>query len=345
MKCLVLGGTGFIGSHVVRELVRRGHEVSVFHRGTKPADLPPEVMRIHGDRKRLADSALEFKRLRPDVVIDMVAYTEAEAAELVNVFRGVAGRLVVISSMDVYASYGRLKRLESGEADRRPSKEDAPLRQVLYPYRAQAKSEDELFYNYEKILVERAGSSVPELPATILRLPAVYGPGDPYHRLFEYLKRMDDSRPVILLDERKAGWRWGRGYVENVGAAVALAATDAKSAGQTYNVGERVARTEAEWVRDIRWAAGWNGDVIALPQDGLPAHLRTPHDWRHDVVGDTEKIHQELGFDDPVPLDEAMRRTVAWERAGSPEPVDHKLFDYVAEDECVARQERAAGSR
>jgi nucleoside-diphosphate-sugar epimerase len=39
------------------------------------------------------------------------------------------------------------------------------------------------------------------LPGTVLRLPTVYGPGDYQHRLFEYLKRMDDGRPAILLGE------------------------------------------------------------------------------------------------------------------------------------------------
>jgi nucleoside-diphosphate-sugar epimerase len=39
-----------------------------------------------------------------------------------------------------------------------------------------------------------------EFPVTILRLPALYGPGDKRHRLFPYLKRMDDVRPAILVE-------------------------------------------------------------------------------------------------------------------------------------------------
>lgn len=71
---------------------------------------------------------------------------------------------------------------------------------------------------YDKILVERAVMGDADPVGTILRLPMVYGPGDPQHRLFQYLKRMDDRRPAILMDEGAAGWRWSRGYVENVAA-------------------------------------------------------------------------------------------------------------------------------
>ncbi|HEX8183940.1 MAG TPA: NAD-dependent epimerase/dehydratase family protein, partial [Blastocatellia bacterium] len=50
MKTLVIGGTGYIGLHTVEELVRRGHEVSVFARGHKRPILPQGVTLIEGDR-------------------------------------------------------------------------------------------------------------------------------------------------------------------------------------------------------------------------------------------------------------------------------------------------------
>jgi nucleoside-diphosphate-sugar epimerase len=233
--------------------------------------------------------------------------------------------------MDVYRAYDRLRRVDPGSPDPVPLTEDAPLRQTLYPYRAQASGEDDFLYHYEKILVERAVLGQPGLPATVLRLPCVYGPGD-RHRTFEYLKRMDDGRPAILLRELRAGWRWTRGYVQNVATAVALAATDERAAGTIYNVGEHEARTEAEWVRSIGRAAGWAGQVFAVPEGRLPDHLRTPYDWRQDVVGDTSKVRQELGYQEPVSLEGALTRTVAWERAHPPEATDPKLFDYAAED-------------
>ena len=59
----------------------------------------------------------------------------------------------------------------------------------------------------------------------------VHGPRDYQHRLFPYLKRMDDGRPAIVLDEDRARMRVTRGYVEDVAAAIALAATDPRASG------------------------------------------------------------------------------------------------------------------
>ena len=63
---------------------------------------------------------------------------------------------------------------------------------------------------------------------------------------------MDDGRPAILMTPRNARWRAPRGYVENVAAAIALAATDDRAAGQIYNVADDEAPTEAEAQATIR---------------------------------------------------------------------------------------------
>ena len=53
MKILVIGGTGFIGPHVVRNLHGGGHDVAVFHRGAHAVQLPEGVQDIRGDRREL----------------------------------------------------------------------------------------------------------------------------------------------------------------------------------------------------------------------------------------------------------------------------------------------------
>ena len=105
--------------------------------------------------------------------------------------------------------------------------------------------------DYDKILVEQAVLDQPALPATVLRLPAVYGPGDKGYRLRPYVQRMADGRPAILLAAEQARWRWTRGYVGNVAAAIALAVTDSRAAGRIYNVGDSPTPTEREWVENI----------------------------------------------------------------------------------------------
>jgi nucleoside-diphosphate-sugar epimerase len=336
VQFLLIGGTGFIGPYVVRALLAGGHSVGVFHRGQTRASLPASVVQLHGDRNSLAASGAEFKRLAPQVVIDMIAFTERDGLDLVAAFRGIAERLVVISSMDVYGSYGRFMRLEPGDPDNSLATEDAALRETLYPYRSQAKDEADLLHDYEKILVERAVSACADLPATVLRLPAVYGPGDTRHRLFEYLKRMDDGRSAILLNEARASWRWSRGFVENVAAAIALAAVDERAPGRTYNVADSIVYSEAQWVRSIGRSTGWIGKILAVHEEQLPAHLKTPYDWRHHCIGDSARLRSELGYQEPVGPEGALRQSIAWERANPPARFDSGQLDYTAEDAVLA---------
>ena len=324
MRVLVLGGTGFIGPALVRQLSNAGHTVAVFHRGQSHVDLPPGVGHLLGDRNRLSDHAAGFRQFAPEVVVDLIGYEERQAQALVATFRGLAGRLVVVSSGDVYRAYGLLLGAEVGPPEPVPLTEDAPLRQALFPYRAKAKGPGDLPYDYEKILVERAVAGHADLAATLLRLPMVYGPGDKQHRLFPYLRRMDDCRRAILLDERLAGWRCPRGYVENVAAAIALAVTDGRAAGRTYNVAQPDAFTEAEWVRQMGQPAGWSGEVIAVPPGRLPVPFHTPQP----LILDSTRIRCELGYAEPVPSAEALRQSVAWERA---HPAEQPI-NYTAED-------------
>ncbi len=170
------------------------------------------------------------------------------------------------------------------------------------------------------------------LPGTILRLPMVYGPGDYQHRLFSFLKRMDDMRPAILMDEAEAQWRWTHGYVENVADAIGLVVTNERAAGRIYNVGETFTFTMSEWVDKIGQVAGWQGRVVFVPRGRLPEPLRRDINAEQDMVVDSSRIRRELGYIERVDLEEALRRTVAWERANPPKEIDPKEFDYVAED-------------
>lgn len=332
MKILVLGGTRFIGPPAVRRLVELGHEVTVFHRGQSQAALPASVAHLYGDRQHLVDYAAEFQRLAPAVVLDMRALGEADGKLLVELFSGVAQRLVVISSCDVYRAYDRFRGADPGPPDPAPLTEDSPLRDHLYPYRDQATGPGDFRYHYDKILLERAVMNAPALPATVLRLPMVYGPGDYQHRLFPYLKRMDDGRPAILLGEEYAHWRGLRGYVEDMGAAIALCVANEAASGRIYHVADTPSVTEAEWVRRIAMAATWPGKIVTRPEAELPPHLRSEYDFAQEWSIDSTRIRRELGYRETTPPAVAIQLTVAWERANPPQQVDRAQFDYPAED-------------
>ncbi len=330
MRVLVIGGTNFIGPPVVRSLVEGGHEVTAFHRGRTDNGLPPDVERILGDRKDLASFSEEFERLSPEVVLDMVPMNERDGRALMETFSGIAGRVVAISSQDVYRAYDIVRRRHPGPPDPIPLTEDSPLRERLYPYGREGVEE------YEKILVEKAVMDDPDLSATVLRLPAVYGPGDFQHRLFPYLKRMDDGRPVIPQEEGMSGWRWTHGYVENVADAIVLAVKNGRAANRIYNVGEPDPLPWAEWVRSISRVAGWSSEIKEVPAGSLPNNPMAGANPDQHLVVDTARIRQELGYEEKVSREEALRRTVAWERENPPEDIDPGSFDYAAEDAVLA---------
>ena len=338
MRILVIGGTGFIGRPLVRHLAEAGHAVTVLHRGSTSSNLPAEVIR--GDRRDLASLRLKGG-LEPDVVIDLILSSGTQAQAVVNAFRGVARRLVVASSMDVYRACGILHRTEEGPLQRLPLTEDSPLRTKLQTYPpAQIQALKAIFSwlddEYDKIPVERIVLSDPELPAVVLRLPMIYGPGDPVARFYPYCKRMDDRRPAILLEEGLAAWHSPRGYVENVAAAIALAAVSERADG-IYNVAEERSDSELQWAQKIALAVSWPGEFIVASKDHLPPYLAPPGNTAQHWIADSTRIRRELGYREPIDQQEGIRRTVEWQRAHRPgASLALYQFDYAAEDAALA---------
>lgn len=330
MKVLAIGATGFIGRHVVPLLVEQGIEVAMLHRSETDADLPAGVRRIRGNRNRLDDSKAELDRFAPDVVLDAILYSEQQAREMVQAFRGNVGRVVALSSADVYRNYSGFCGKSTAKPDAVPLAEDAPLRDTRYPYRGSGLPFEHAD-DYDKVLVEQILLTELDLPTTLLRLPAVYGPGDPHHRLQPYLRRMVDGRPGILLQDEQAAWRWTRGYVGNVAAAIALAVADTSTVRRVFNVGDEPALSERQWVERIGAAAGWRGEVVTVSASELPNHLKQPFDWQYELWTDSSSIREELGYVELIPLDEALERTVAWERStlDGTEPLNYGEEDAV----------------
>ena len=248
----------------------------------------------------------------------MWAMNESDAHAFLEFFRGAAGRAVLISSGDVYRAYGRLQRLEPGPPGSIPLTEDSPLRETRYPYRGKTGATTDLEL-YDKILVEQAFRAQSDIPATILRFPAVYGPND-MHRFGPWLKKMEASAE-LKIDEAFANWRWTHGFSEDVAHAVLLAITDDRAIGRTYNVGEPNTPTWAERLAELGRVAGWNGRIVPVTSGEIPEAERMLLDFAHHISVTSARIRAELGYAEVVPREEGLRRTISWERGGGAERV------------------------
>ncbi len=335
MRVLLIGGSGFIGPFVVAELARSGHEIAIFHRGK--VAVPPHRS-IIGDRKQLAASRDAIRAFAPEVVVDLVLSSERQAHELLEVVRGVAKRVVALSSMDVYRACGVLHGFEQGPLEPLPLTEASPLRTQLQTYPPKQIAVLQQVFGwlddaYDKIPVERALLGDREIATTVLRLPMVYGPRDSLRRLHPLVKRIDDGRRAIIVPA--PSWRATKGYVENVADAIALAVTSEAAAGRVYNVGEADALDELAWARLVADVTGWTGELVPLDDQRVPPHLRLPGNIAQHWVADTSALRRELGYSERVAREEGVRRTIAWERATPAGFVPYR-FDYDAEDAALA---------
>jgi nucleoside-diphosphate-sugar epimerase len=339
MRLLLVGGNGFIGRFVAAALQRQGHRVAVFHRGTMA--VPDGVDEIRGDHNQLQANAQELQRFAPDVVIDLVLSSGPQAEELMNVFRGATGRVVMLSSMDVYRAVGISQGRETGPLQEGPFTEESELRRTLHLYPPEVLQVMRKVFpwvtdDYDKIPAEHIVMNHPELPGTVLRLPMVYGPGDPLHRFYPVVKRVLDRRRHVIFPETLAAWRSPRGYVENVAAAIVLAATDSRAARRIFNVCEEPAFSELEWAKKIAGEMRWDGEFVVLRLERTPRHLLKPGNAAQDWTASSARLRQELGYHEPVATDEAIRRTIAWQQENAPAVEFLAQFDYAAEDAAVA---------
>jgi nucleoside-diphosphate-sugar epimerase len=323
VRILLIGGSGFIGRFLVERLVERGHEVAVFTRGERSVTHASGVRAIRGDRRRLGDSREPLRQLHPEVVVDLALSSGRQASDLMSVFEGGTRRIVALSSIDVYRACGILHALEEGPLEPLPLTEDSALRTRLQPYPAdQIRALQNVFGwlddEYEKILVEREILADPSRDACVLRLPMVYGPGDPLRRQAALLNQMRDLAGEIFFEETMAAWRSPRGYVENVAEAIALATVAGELPHRVYNVAEPDALSELEWAQLVAKAAGWGGRFTVLPRERAPNHLLPPGNLAQHWVTDSTRIRVDLGYVEPVPRAEALRRTVEWERSQPP---------------------------
>jgi len=334
VRVLIIGGTRFIGPAVVNHLLSLGHHVTVYNRGNHAQSWAGDVKQILAsketatpdDRYNLRSCISEFRQARPDVVVHMLAYVRKDAEAFVGVFRGLAARAVVASSVDVYLAFGRVNGTEPGAPQPTPLREDAEQRHAPSIHGE----------NAEKRHVEEVVMGDADLPCTILRYPAVYGPRDYQYRFYSWTKRILDKRPGIVLGRGEAGFKFTHGFVDDVGLATAMAVHHPAASGRIYNVGEEHTPTMRRRLESLCEIAGYRGQIVEVPDELLPGNDGKP--WpNQDLEIDTSRFRSDIGFAERIDYVDGLRRTFQWQwdhPKASPNP---KSFDYAAEDVLISR--------
>lgn len=161
LRLLVLGGTGFIGPHMVREALRRGHEVTLFNRGRTNDDLFPDLETLIGDRNGQLDALSGHTW---DAVIDNSGYVPRHVADSARLLAPSANHYVYISTVSVYASLAE------------PVDENAPL--AVMDDESVEEVTNETYGPMKALCEKRAAAEFGEDRLTILRPTYICGPGD-----------------------------------------------------------------------------------------------------------------------------------------------------------------------
>lgn len=306
MRILVLGGTGFVGGSIVRELVSNGHEVLVVHRGTTEPIGGPDVPHLHRSRDELAAAWPEIGRHSPDALIDVAPYSRHDARAVLRAAPDDL-RLLALSSMDVYRASTVLRGARVNEPV--PLDEHAKLREERFIYREATAPDDD----YEKIDVEEEYLA---REATVLRLPMVYGEGDPQRREEFILSRCRAGRDRIPIGS--GSLVWSRGYVRDIARAARLALEHSEAAGEVFNVCEARTWSIRGWSDRIANAAGWDGEFVTVSENVLPTDMRLTRSFDQQLLFDASRARTMLGWQDSDRGD-ALRASVAWHLAHPPE--------------------------
>lgn len=179
MRLLVLGGTSFVGRHLVEAALGRGHAVTLFNRGRSHPGLFPEAEHLVGDR----DGGLGvLAGGHWDAVIDTSGYVPRLVRDSARALAERVGRYVFISTISVYDD-------PAPGAD-----ESAPLRALEDPTVETVTGET---YGALKVLCERVVEETYGDRSLIVRPGIIAGPHDPTDRFTHWAVAMAGPGPVI----------------------------------------------------------------------------------------------------------------------------------------------------
>lgn len=332
MRLLVIGGTRFLGRHLVAQAIEAGHEVTLLHRGRSGPGLFPRARHLIADRDSEADLAV-LDGGTWDAAIDTSAYVPRQVRTLATRLQGRVGQYQLVSTISVYASM-------QGET----TDEEAALAELADPTVEQVTGET---YGGLKVLCERAAAAAfaaHGTPCLVARPGLLVGPFDPTGRFSWWVQRLarggatlapgDPGQPVQFIDARDAAaWLLKQAEARRSGTfnltgpiapltlgALLEMARDALASAATG--GAPVAPATFEWVDEAfllaRDVAPWTGLPLWLPREQAGLHRTDIR--RAAATGLACRPVAETVVDTAAWLEDATRAPVETSPASGPAP-------------------------
>ncbi|HEY5949491.1 MAG TPA: NAD-dependent epimerase/dehydratase family protein [Kofleriaceae bacterium] len=301
---LVLGGTGFIGPHIITAALARGHQVTMFNRGKTHPELFPDVEKLRGDR----DGKLEALSGRKwDTVVDTSGYVPRIVKMSAELLAPNVKQYIFISSISVYADGAPVNADES-----------APLEKLQDPTSEDIKGNDFKNYGALKALSEQAAEAAMPGRVAALRPGLIIGPGDMTGRFTHWPTRLaeggdvlcpgDGTTPVQFIDGRDlAAWIVHLAEKNIVGTMNALGPEKRFTMKELIDQVNAAVGNKATpvWV-DAKFlekyeVSGWQDMPVWLPNEGAYAGFGTTSNARALKAG--------IRF---RPVGDSAKDTLAW---------------------------------
>jgi nucleoside-diphosphate-sugar epimerase len=247
VKVLVIGGTLFIGRHIVEVLLKEGHTVTVLNRGQTADDASLAIERLRADRSVPGSVAEAVRGHHFDAVVDVIGFTRAQLEETIGAFRGRIERYVFISSVAVYG-YEQFELY--------PVTESTRLNPTGWAY-GQGK------IDCENALIQAEQEH--GFPFVSLRPAQVYGRynSNAPEWEFRYFARLQRGRPILMPED--GGFIFHPVDGRDVATAVLAAMTAPAALGRAYNIAGPTGCTADAWMRVLGAVSGSEPMIVRVP--------------------------------------------------------------------------------
>jgi 2'-hydroxyisoflavone reductase len=317
MKTLILGGTIFLGPHLIEAALARGHQITIFNRGQHNPDWYPEVEQLRGDRSRHVEALLGR---RWDAVIDTCGYLPSVVRKSAELLANAVEHYTFISSVSVYANFDLAGTDENATVKTITSEQVNEAEKIDTGERATAVTYGKM-YGALKALCERTAEAA--MPGRVLNVRAglLVGSHDYSDRFTYWVRRVaqggevlapgQPNRRVRVIDARDlAEWLIRMTEMRQTGVYNATGAEDGLTMGRLLEECRTASGSAAKFI--------WASEKFLLDQkvrawSEMP--LWIPEEYNGIFLVNNDKaITAGLTF---RPLSDTIKDTLAWDATRS----------------------------